>query len=265
MSNARDRVVLKQGMLKKRAVSENILNKMKPWRTRRIVLRRDVIEWYKAGQAEGMQGSLIIDTGSTVHPKGSRAHSFSVNTDGVTLLLQATNDEERNEWFDAVQRVQQERVQDEADSDKSAPEGGGRPSFVANAESTDEEGGDEEGDDDGGGGGSGDDSDGDWGGLHPIQALSAEERSKKLTSGDLYSGEPLFTEAPQMDGGVQGLSSADGLEEDDDGDLAHGFIERMSGLQRDSLPGNAAAAAAAARESRSPLKSVPQGKQLDGD
>ena len=100
--DARAGAVLKQGILTKRAVRAKHI---KPWRSRRIVLRKDRIEWYKIGQTEGMQGCLLIDGSSIVDPQlnGGRLHSFSVTTDGATLALIAANSAECGEWLEAVQ------------------------------------------------------------------------------------------------------------------------------------------------------------------
>ena len=224
--NAKDRIVLKQGMLKKRAVSAKMV---RPWRSRRIVLRRDVIEWYKPGQAEGMQGSLLLTSGTTLQPKGGRSNSFAVCTDEETLALSAPTSAERDEWYDAVQGVVQRLRNDDPEAALAVPRG--RPSLIHNQESDDDDYEDDE---------STVDESSSKLSERRTDTDSSDGRPAIKTSAQLFTRQvtqPLMVDAPDLDGGTQGLGWCESdLDEDEDGDVAHAFIERQSGLRRDSVP-----------------------------
>ena len=98
-----------------------------------------MIEWYKIGQSDGMQGSLLLNATSEVQLGGGRRHSFTISTDGVTLALAASTDREIVDWIDCV-RMQLQMQQEPPRPLSPVPAELRRPSFVDDDE--------EDGDDD---------------------------------------------------------------------------------------------------------------------
>ena len=123
---------LKRGLLSKRAVSATFV---KPWRTRLLVLRPGVIEWYHVKpQGAGALGSLALTAGSIVDISTERNSALSVTTDGVRLILSAETSAERDAWLrairDAVSSLQQAPPERRRESYADDDAGGDEPVTV---------------------------------------------------------------------------------------------------------------------------------------
>lgn len=99
--NMRRKNVIKQGFLVKQG------HFIKNWKRRSFVLTRDRLSYYENEDSAQPRGSIDLKDIATVEPAGDgKRDSFRIATrQGKTYLIQASSEQEKEEWMNTVEAV----------------------------------------------------------------------------------------------------------------------------------------------------------------
>lgn len=117
----------KQGELKKQGGG----HRSKAYKKRYFILYGTYLCYYKTAAALEPQGMIILDKGKLEKIKGS---AFNLTTPHRTYVVQAKNDEERQEWMDALQAAIDSYDAEKAPNSSSFTMEGKRPELLASVE-----------------------------------------------------------------------------------------------------------------------------------